>query len=129
MIMTIFSLCACQTAPMNNASENRDYVSVAETYSCEEISNEIERMEKIIDSSSPSETERLFTNTAISAARTGINVSGALGSAGAFVGIGIGFFQNLYSINGKKRQQQMKDIAYEQQNVMLDAYYYKPCDA
>lgn len=128
LVVAILPLAACQSAPMTPSSEYQDYVQIAEENSCDEISSEIERMEKILDSATPSETEALFRNTAISAARTGLNLSGALGSAGAFANLGIGFMHNLYNINAKKRQQQMKDIALERQSIMLDAYYYKGCD-
>jgi len=63
----------------------------------------------------------------MSAAKTGLNMSGVLGSAGAFAGIGINFLQGLYSMSAKKRQQEMKDIALQQQNILLDAYDYKDC--
>jgi len=107
----------------------QDYTEIAEKYSCQDISEEIDRMEAVLASASPSETERLFTNTAISAARTGVNVSGVLGNAGAFAGIGMNFLQQFYALNAEKRQQKIKDIALEQQNILWDAYSYKNCSA
>jgi len=127
LVLTILLLAACQSVSNSHLANEEDYIVVAQKYSCEDISKEIDRMEAILKSGSPSETERLFTNTAVSAAQTGLNMSGVLGSAGAFAGIGINFIQGLYSMNAKKRQQEIKDIALAQQNILLDAYYHKDC--
>ena len=126
LMMCIFLLASCQTAtPLS--SEHTVPEDIAAKLTCGEISTEIYKMDQILDSASPSETERLMQDTAVSAAKTGLSYSGALGGAGPFAGLGLNFMQRLYSINAKQRQQEVKDAAQIHKTIMLDAYDYKGC--
>lgn len=123
-LILIGLLTACAAA---STYDETDATYVADHLSCDQISDDIEETDTIIDSATPSETQDIVQDTAVQAARTGVQVSGALGSAGVFAGIGMNFLHRLYSVNAKTRQQEMKDIASARQSILIDAYYLKSC--
>jgi len=100
---------------------------IAEALTCEEISQKIDKLDEILESVSPSETERLYKDTAMTAAKAGVSLSGILGAASPFASLGISFVEGLYKINAKKRQGAIKQAAEEEKFIMWDAYYLKEC--
>ena len=125
LILVVF-LSACGTSATNLRS-NVAPQQVAEAFSCAEISQKIFQLDKILESASPSETQELFKSTAVSAAKTGVSLSGVLGAAAPLANLGMNFMQGLYSINAKQRQAAIKEAAQEEKFLMLDAYDYKQC--
>lgn len=122
----VISLSACATSPQST-SLNATPQEVAESYSCGEISQKIDQLDEILASVSPSETQKLYKDTAISAAKTGVSLSGVLGAAGPFVNLGVNFMEGLSKVNGKKRQEAIKQAAEEEKFLLLDAYDFKRC--
>jgi len=131
-MLTFFSavicllLFSCTTSPEKLRS-NVTYQEVAKVSSCEEISTKIKQLNEILESVTPSETERLYKDTAMSAAKTGVSLSGILGAAGPLASLGINFMEGLYKINTKKRQEAIKIAAEEKKTLMWNAYYHKEC--
>jgi len=126
LLLISLPLCACQTGALNNANVV-DPETIAAAKTCEQINHDLARLDKVINASTPSQTEELMKKTATSAARTGVVQSGVLGSAGAFAGLGLNFLTGLYSINSGERAQQALENAYYQQDVLLAAANLKGC--
>ena len=125
LLLFMIPLSGCSTS--SPYKSDTTFQQIVDTQSCEDISKNIDQMEKILASNSPSETQKLLENTAISAAKTGVSLSGVLGSAGPFASIGVNFMQRLYSINATERQNAIKQAAEEERDLMFDAYYHKEC--
>jgi len=126
ILLCAFSLNACATSP-DNLRSNVASEEIAKTSSCEEISQKIAKLDKILESVSPSETEKLYKDTAMSAVKTGVSLSGILGAAGPLASLGVNFMEGLYKINTKNRQAAIKQAAEEEKFIMWDAYYLKEC--
>ena len=125
IFVLLLLLPACATSVPD---EGVDVQRIAAQNSCEQLSDKIDAMEAVIENAAPSETTEIVQDTAINAAKTGVQVSGALGSAGAFAGIGINFLHRLYSADAKTRQAEARDIAFARQSILIDAYYEKGCE-
>lgn len=126
LLLFTASLLGCSSVP-NSYRSGVTIQQIVEIQSCEQISKGIDQMEEILASNTPSETEKLVKNTAISAAKTGVSMSGVLGSAGPFASLGVNLMQGLYSINATQRQNAIKQAAQEERDLLFDAYYYKEC--
>ena len=125
-LVLVLLLTACSTTAVKQDHYSVDQLSTH--YSCEDLSLEIDETEKVIADAAPSETEDIVQDTAIDAGVKGIQVSGALGTAGVFAGIGINFFRRLYDSDAKTRREQTIDDALTRQNALIEAYYLKNCD-
>lgn len=124
IIVLLIVGCASQSLTQDELSATR----IAESQTCAQIDKHIDDMENIIASATPSQTEQIVKDTAIQTAQTGVHMSGVLGSAGAFAGIGVNFLRRMYSANANTRQQEMKDIAATRQSILIEAYYLKKCE-
>ena len=119
------SLSACQTVPSD--ALYTDPAKLAEQKSCKDIAADIEKANKIIEGSGDSATGKLMKDTAVSAAKTGVSVSGVLGSAGAFAGLGVNFLTGLYGINKAEREAKLLDNAYTYRDLLAEASHIKGC--
>lgn len=127
LLLTAVALSACQTTPYSSALYT-DPAKLAEQKSCADITNDLQKVNQIIEDSGDSRTEKLMKDTAVSAAKTGVSASGALGNAGAYANIGLNFFTNLYGINKAERKAQALENAYTHHDLLSEAFQIKGCD-
>jgi len=120
------SLSACQTVPSGDVLYT-DPAKLAQQKTCEDIAAEVEKTNNIISGSGDSATGRLMKNTAINAAGRGVSMSGVLGQAGAFAGLGVNFLTGLYGINKAEREAKLLENAYTYRGLLAEAAHIKGC--
>ena len=120
------SVSACQSVPQD--ALYTDPAKLAEQKTCEQIATDMDKANAIINKNPDSATGKLMKDTAVSAARTGVSLSGVLGSAGAFAGLGVNFVTGLYGINKTEREAKLLDNAYTYRDLLAEAAHIKGCE-